>query len=170
MEIGLGDRISFRIIYFQTHFISKNSVQVTFMGNIPYHGLLRSLWGASDVIHNYGNTNDVIDNHQNTCPNIIRSICLPSLLFTLSTLFYCLHPPPPSPHHMLVIVRHIYYFDYRGNETDHWFASNMYSTLKESISDSLTMYTYLTKSYLKYNLKRSTSLLKARYILRQIYV
>lgn len=30
MEIGLGDRISFRIIYFLTHFISKNSVQVNF--------------------------------------------------------------------------------------------------------------------------------------------
>lgn len=86
-------------------------------------------------------------------------------------LCFIVYTPHPSiTHHMLVIVRHIYYFDYKGNETDHWFASKMYSTLKESISDSLTMYTYLTKSYLKYNLKRSTSLLKARYILRQIYV
>lgn len=109
MGIGLGDRIPFRIIYFLTHFISKNSVKVTFLGKRPYYGLLGSLRGASDVIHNHGNTNAVIHNHQNTYPNIIRSICLPSLLFTLSTLFYCLHPL--SPHHMLLIVRHIYNFD-----------------------------------------------------------
>lgn len=40
-------------------------------------------------------------------------------------LCFIVYIPPPSPHHMLVIVRHIYYFDYKGNKSDHWFASKI---------------------------------------------
>lgn len=167
MEIGLGDKIPFRIIYFLTHFISKNSVQVTFLGKRPYHGLLRSLWGAYNVIHNHGNTNDVIHNHQKTYPTIIRSICLPSLLFTLLTLFYCLQPPPLSitPPHVgnceayllfwlqrkrnwpLVCIKHVFYV----KRTYIGFFDNVYLSNKKLSEVQFEA-------------------LKARYILRQIYV
>lgn len=116
MEIGFGDRIPFKIIYFLTHFISKNSVQVNFLARDLTMGSSGAYEGpltSSITMATPMSSSITIKTHipTSSVQNVYPHYCSP---FQLCFIVY-IPPPPPSPHHMLVIVRHIYYFDYKGN-------------------------------------------------------